>query len=162
MNIFMSTFRKLEKEGKIVDFKKEWHNGTGYLNNATKEALKEMCCTKDEFGRKIILIPIIVVNEKPELSPLIIQRTVAVFQRHSNKDMLLASNVPWEARQINHDISTDPIINFLIDPSEENGKAYKEEIKNLYSNQSLNLNVLTNNVLDYRVSFECAKLTLKS
>ena len=67
----------------VVDFNMDWKNGTGYLNGAVVEAdIKEICKTVDDFGRRVIIIPLNAGN-------------VVVFERYSDpKSDVIVSNAP--------------------------------------------------------------------
>lgn len=63
-------------------FNLEWHNGTGYLNKLTEEIFDEPAKTVDEYGRKIIVIP------------LAEGENLVVFQRYPKDENTIAYNAP--------------------------------------------------------------------
>jgi len=51
------TFMAIWNALSTIEFKKEWHNGTGYLNSATLEKLQRPVRFVDDLDRKGILLP---------------------------------------------------------------------------------------------------------
>lgn len=82
-----------EHNGPIVEFKPEWHNGTGYLNNLVTDMSiwvgveNGLCRTVDEHGRRILIAKTAFGN-------------VVVFERkvqHLDADPVVwVSNTPLE------------------------------------------------------------------
>ena len=83
---FNKAFDRIET---TIAFNPDWKNGTGYLNGAVVEkGLKEICKTVDDFGRRVIIIPLCIGN-------------VVVFERYSEpKSDVIVSNAPVYVKKL--------------------------------------------------------------
>jgi hypothetical protein len=93
MFAFNENFARLQNAGKTVEFKLEWRNGTGYLDNIVKDAsIDEQSAFVDIGGRRGIVTPTPFGN-------------VAVFERYvqsadDNRSNVFVCNVPDEIRKL--------------------------------------------------------------